>query len=252
MPEINSMSLVSDGNLYNYYRMESSSDDEKNNNEGTDTSVTFSSGNGKFTNGGGYDGSASYSTLTNKNFSGTTATIGAWVKYTSTATSRMTIFYGQNVAGNELWEISANNGGSDGKLQCLFRGSGGGSPGQIVSSASYNDGNWHLVIGTYNNGTATELFVDGSSLGTSSSSSGDIFTSNTQSYIGANNAAGNKFNGSIDDVFLFTRVLSGAEILSIYAAGPGNLKTVNGLATASIKTINGLAIASVKSINGMV
>ena len=34
-------------------------------------------------------------------------------------------------------------------------------------------------------------------------------------------------------------------------SGPANLKTFNGLATASIKTINGLAIASVKSVNGM-
>lgn len=33
--------------------------------------------------------------------------------------------------------------------------------------------------------------------------------------------------------------------------GPSNLKTFNGLATASVKTINGLAIASVKSVNGL-
>lgn len=35
------------------------------------------------------------------------------------------------------------------------------------------------------------------------------------------------------------------------AAGPANLKTVNGLAKASVKTINGLAIASVKTFNGL-
>lgn len=34
-------------------------------------------------------------------------------------------------------------------------------------------------------------------------------------------------------------------------SGPANLKTFNGLATASIKTINGLAIGSIKSVNGL-
>jgi len=41
--------------------------------------------------------------------------------------------------------------------------------------------------------------------------------------------------------------------IEIYAApsGPANIKTFNGLATASTKTVNGLAIGSVKSKNGL-
>ncbi len=35
------------------------------------------------------------------------------------------------------------------------------------------------------------------------------------------------------------------------AAGPANIKTVDGLVIASVKTINGLAIASVKNVNGL-
>ncbi|GAG85030.1 unnamed protein product, partial [marine sediment metagenome] len=35
------------------------------------------------------------------------------------------------------------------------------------------------------------------------------------------------------------------------AAGPANIKSVNGVATASVKSINGIPIASVKSVNGI-
>lgn len=42
-----------------------------------------------------------------------------------------------------------------------------------------------------------------------------------------------------------------ATISPTAAAGPANMKTWNGLATASIKTMNGLAIASVKTWNGL-
>lgn len=35
------------------------------------------------------------------------------------------------------------------------------------------------------------------------------------------------------------------------AAGPANVKTINGLALGSVKTRNGLAVASIKSINGL-
>ena len=38
---------------------------------------------------------------------------------------------------------------------------------------------------------------------------------------------------------------------SVTVSGPANLKSWNGLATASIKSINGLAIASLKKVNGL-
>lgn len=40
-------------------------------------------------------------------------------------------------------------------------------------------------------------------------------------------------------------------VTTFAAAGPANVKTVDGLAIANVKTVNGLAIASVKTINGL-
>lgn len=44
---------------------------------------------------------------------------------------------------------------------------------------------------------------------------------------------------------------SAAAIAPVGAAGPANVKSWDGLATASVKTINGLAIASVKTVDGL-
>lgn len=40
-------------------------------------------------------------------------------------------------------------------------------------------------------------------------------------------------------------------VITHSAAGPANVKTVNGIAIASVKTLNGIAIGSVKTVNGI-
>jgi hypothetical protein len=50
---------------------------------------------------------------------------------------------------------------------------------QIVSSASYNDNNWHHLVDVYNNGTET-LYVDGAAVGTQAASEYEY--SNTYRY----------------------------------------------------------------------
>ena len=67
---------------------------------------------------------------------------------------------------------------------------------------------------------------------------------------------GDTWTGGATNPFGTTNVLSGPiDVYVTYteggAAGPANVKTVNGLAIASVKTVNGLAIASVKTINGL-
>jgi hypothetical protein len=65
------------------------------------------------------------------------------------------------------------------------------------------------------------------------------------------------YAGKIDEVWIWSRVLSSSEITALYNSWNGlqypfsttNIKSINGLAKSSIKSINWLAIASVKSWN---
>jgi hypothetical protein len=84
----------------------------------------------------------------------------------------------------------------------------------ITGGSSVSDGNWHHLAMTCNGGTIT-VYLDGTSVATGS-------------YTGACNPSGNmhvgdwgtsaqfRWNGSLDEVALYNRALSGAEISTLF------------------------------------
>jgi hypothetical protein len=106
------------------------------------------------------------------------------------------------------------------------------------TGSEFHDGNWHHLIVTYDgssNATGIKLYVDnseitGSSVGQSSITGTIINTSNFQ--IGRENAStGQYFNGDVDEVAVYTKVLSTSEISDDYNSGSGRygLSTDDGL-----------------------
>jgi hypothetical protein len=97
----------------------------------------------------------------------------------------------------------------------------------ITGTRNVNDGQWHHVAATYD-GANMFLYVDGS-LDASAPATGSILPASDLVCIGANSKAyvpscgcqqlGYFFNGLIDEVSLYNRALSAAEILAIYNAG---------------------------------
>ncbi len=89
---------------------------------------------------------------------------------------------------------------------------------QIVTSFSYNDGNWHKLTDTYSNGQET-LYIDGVQIG-SQAQSQTSYSSTYYYYLGAGYGefwpglapAADYFNGSLDDVRFYSRALSSNEI----------------------------------------
>jgi hypothetical protein len=68
---------------------------------------------------------------------------------------------------------------------------------QVGGSVNLNDGNWHLVVGTYD-GSNVRLYVDGAADGTPAAVASPITTNNTDLYIGENSSA--VWNGDISEV----------------------------------------------------
>lgn len=84
------------------------------------------------------------------------------------------------------------------------------------------DGNWYFVAGTCD-GTAVRLYVDGveAGQGTPASIPINYALSNPKFYIGDFHGSYDLgFPGSIDEVKVFNRALTAAEIQSVYASTP--------------------------------
>ncbi|MBK8278313.1 MAG: DUF4347 domain-containing protein [Nitrospira sp.] len=154
---------------------------------------------------------ANFSTLTQ-------GTISAWVKTTSTSG---VIFASNDIAdassGTVLWINSGRLGFAVYENNTALL--------DVMTTVSINDGNWHLV--TVTNGTSgNRLYIDGVQAGvtynTGSSATDRFFddvTGKDTLDIGRDQRSGGStyFNGTIDDVRVYNRVLTGGDIAQLYA-----------------------------------
>ncbi|MFH1565170.1 MAG: LamG domain-containing protein, partial [bacterium] len=86
-----------------------------------------------------------------------------------------------------------------------------------VSATSVNDGKWHHVAWAVDGANKQYLYVDGVLEDTDSLSSHGVNISNDLAlYIGINDGTSQGFNGQIDELSIYNRVLSGDEIWNNY------------------------------------
>jgi len=85
---------------------------------------------------------------------------------------------------------------------------------RISSTTSINDGSWHHVVGI-NDGTDLKVYIDGE-LETLPGAGGIIDNKSADLWIGARSDLTRHFNGSIDDVRIFDKALSGDEVTDLY------------------------------------
>ncbi|MEI8341926.1 MAG: LamG-like jellyroll fold domain-containing protein, partial [Verrucomicrobiota bacterium] len=153
-------------------------------------------------------------------------TFSCWLKTAATTTDELqTIFsYGTSAAG-QRFTVRLNNTSGVASSQAIRLDVDGGS---IVGTKTVNDGLWHhiaIVNADQNNDSIvnlneTLLYVDGVLDPVSSSSSMPLATvaGFTPCIGGSNHAANYNFNGAIDDVRIFPRALSYAEVAGLKIA----------------------------------
>ncbi|MEO8093869.1 MAG: LamG domain-containing protein [Pseudolysinimonas sp.] len=163
-----------------------------------------------------FNGSSTYATAT-RQISGD-FTIEFWFKSTQSYSSSTPCDQWWRGAG--LVDADTPGAGNDfGIGLCLGQvvaGIGGGDT-SVVSSSTYNNGAWHHVAFTrVQSSGAMQLYVDGVSVGTATGSTAALTTTTTMN-IGRSADGGNYFAGTIDELAMYTTVLSGATISSHYA-----------------------------------
>jgi hypothetical protein len=88
-------------------------------------------------------------------------------------------------------------------------------PGVIATSGPITTTNWYHVVGTYD-GSNARIYVDGELENTQPAT---IVINNVDLYIGSTAGGQRFFNGLIDEVAIYNRTLTDAEISAIYHAG---------------------------------
>ena len=77
-------------------------------------------------------------------------------------------------------------------------------------------GVWTYIVGTWSAGDYVRVYVNGTFAGTSISTVPSMKSTSIPFWIANSNSVGNYFNGSIDDVRIYNRVLSASEVRAIY------------------------------------
>lgn len=163
----------------------------------------------------------------------------AWIKFDSIDTNGARILSKYVSGGYKMLDIASN------ATKYLRWQLNGLTPNNDSWSVSLLANTFYHVGFVYDASANTvNLYVNGI-LVKSTSVSGTPTDTNANFYIGAaqvfSTTSKRFWDGIIDDVALFNRVLTATEIFDLYT-GAFNIKSINGIETKDIKSINGVAL----------
>lgn len=202
-----------------------------------------------------FDGTNDYVQTDFPGILGNTArTVEAWIKLpTTTSGENLVTTWGSDSVNGGRFTVRINNVSGSYKLR--IENKGGGINGNIT----LNDGNWHHIAVTYDNSLATnkyKLYVDGSLDVEGNISTPTNTVALTNMIIGRriNASFGGFFNGTIDEVRVWDKALTPAEIQANknieFCTAPTNLKAYFKINTGTAEADN-TAITSITSSAGI-
>ncbi len=140
-------------------------------------------------------------------------TIELWAKFTGTGT--VDVFIGRQPVSNVYWWIGRL---SNGRISFEL-GDNNGVNASTTTTSLYNNGEWHHVVAVHN-GSANQnlLYIDAAAPVTTDITYTGNFSSSADIRIGDFNytATNYHFNGSLDEVAIYSRALSAGEITTHY------------------------------------
>jgi hypothetical protein len=140
-------------------------------------------------------------------------TLEAWIKPDTIGSYARVIYKGSgDRSAADMAYVLGVNGNS-----VYFGLAKGGGQTWIESGGGLIPGTWHYIVGVLN-GTSMKTYVNGIEKG-SASFTGPIDIEPRDLLIGGDDTSGRDFDGLVDEVEIFNRALSQAEIQAIYNAG---------------------------------
>jgi hypothetical protein len=167
---------------------------------------------------------AMYNFATNSGFS-----IELWVKLPSVSKGNQ-VFIGKNDfhGTGSLWYVGVENG----KPFFYLGDASGLSPKYITDTNAINDGNWHLIVAVRDGALNKNfLYVDGNIVDQTTYDYLSNFTSSskiTVGYLLSNSLPAYYYTGSLDEIAIYNKALSQADIINHKIKGNGGLGYCDG------------------------
>ena len=144
-----------------------------------------------------------------------TITVSAWIQSTnvSAGDNPRIVSNSHTDTDDKGFQLMYNNGGASG----FFDVSNGSSEGRATWSQSLANGTWYFYTGVYD-GSHVYAYINGVQVASTSYSGGALAASGVDVNIARNQAyAGDYFAGTVDDVRIYNRALSQADVTQLYA-----------------------------------
>jgi sialidase-1 len=142
----------------------------------------------------------------------------AWIKY-GASTANQAIFWGYGI--NEFSQFWLRAEPADSRIRGLI--TTGGNTAAVATTKAYNDNAWHHVALQRKAGTLS-IWVDGVQAATTTSPTGSVSPGRPfKMYVGQRLDGAHHFDGSMDEVRIYRRAITSAELNSIRT---GNVTTV--------------------------
>ncbi len=166
---------------------------------------------GKYGKGISFDGTndgVSIPDNSNLSFTNKSFTIGAWIKTSQNYASNQGVIVSKGDTSN--WEYELKVQTTNVAIFQLWPSIGSGAD-NVVGTTAVNDGIWHYIVGTAD-GTNARLYVDGK-LETTTAITATLIDGTSSFEIGRRNTGTLLFNGSIDDVRVYSYARSAGQIV---------------------------------------
>lgn len=116
--------------------------------------------------------------------------------------------------GDDAWRLSRYSGGGNRGIHWATEGTSGGGGGSLNWDGTFDDGEWHGVVCTFQSGTPgrKRIILDGVVVAEDLAVTGTILNQADVVWIGNNaDSTAREFGGWLDDLRLYNRELSVAE-----------------------------------------
>lgn len=214
-------------NLVAYWKLDESSgnaSDSVGSATMTNNSVTYSTG--KINNGAVFDSSAAkYLTTSAVSLFGNAFSISGWIKPSVTDSSNKEWF--SFVPSSGAAYVVKAEGTATSKVRILLFNSAGSIAKDYITSSSgiLTQNNWTHLVMTWD-GTTLSLYANGTAQTFSKSSDAGVTLSNTSRLFALGiesgvSGGGNRFDGTQDEVGVWSRALSSSEVTQLYNGGLG-------------------------------
>lgn len=150
-----------------------------------------------------------------------TYTISGWFKGgTQVSANEGVPIYAESNSSNNFPRLELGlEGGSGGRAYVFIRSDSGAGTASIYSSSQFNDSTWHHIALVRSGSASFQLFVDGVSQGSSNSTIGATTVNTIRVAERLRPYDNPNFTGTIDDVRVYSRALSDAEVQALAGSG---------------------------------